>query len=138
MGLGVTRRGVEYIHSYSLHKVIGWVGLGWVGGRSDRGISRFDQCTQIITTCWLLFVCQLQLKFGSKSWLRNTTSSRYRSFFEIFICHSIWIYSQISLNLILFFQASGKLESFIEKKRRKNAAKDHRYMPYRRSNEGGQ
>lgn len=28
MGLGVTRRGVEYIHSYSLHKVIGWVGLG--------------------------------------------------------------------------------------------------------------
>lgn len=35
-------------------------------------------------------------------------------------------------------KASGKLESFIEKKRRKNAAKDHRYMPYRRSNEGGQ
>lgn len=27
---------------------------------------------------------------------------------------------------------SGKLESFIEKKRRKNAAKDHRYIPYRR------
>uniref|UniRef100_A0A2P2JLL6 rRNA biogenesis protein RRP36 n=1 Tax=Rhizophora mucronata TaxID=61149 RepID=A0A2P2JLL6_RHIMU len=30
-------------------------------------------------------------------------------------------------------KASGKLESFIEKRRRKNAAKDHRYMPYRRS-----
>lgn len=29
-------------------------------------------------------------------------------------------------------QASGKLEAFIEKRRRKNAAKDHRYMPYRR------
>ncbi|CAK9188636.1 unnamed protein product [Ilex paraguariensis] len=29
-------------------------------------------------------------------------------------------------------QTSGKLESFIEKKRRKNAAKDHRFMPYRR------
>ncbi|KAK6935325.1 rRNA biogenesis protein RRP36 [Dillenia turbinata] len=27
---------------------------------------------------------------------------------------------------------AGKLESFIEKKRRKNAAKDQRYMPYRR------
>ncbi|KAL3645634.1 hypothetical protein CASFOL_010814 [Castilleja foliolosa] len=27
---------------------------------------------------------------------------------------------------------SGKLESFIEKKRKKNAAKDHRYIPYRR------
>ncbi|KAF2297667.1 hypothetical protein GH714_002128 [Hevea brasiliensis] len=27
---------------------------------------------------------------------------------------------------------SGKLESFIEKRRRKNASKDHRYMPYRR------
>ncbi|MBA0819667.1 hypothetical protein Gohar_003617, partial [Gossypium harknessii] len=31
-------------------------------------------------------------------------------------------------------KASGKLESFIEKRRRKNAAKDHRFMPYRRSN----
>lgn len=30
---------------------------------------------------------------------------------------------------------SGKLEAFIEKKRRKNASKDHRYMPYRRSEE---
>ncbi|KAL1546972.1 ribosomal RNA processing protein 36 [Salvia divinorum] len=30
---------------------------------------------------------------------------------------------------------SGKLESFIEKKRRRNAAKDHRYMPYRRPTE---
>ncbi|KAL0292916.1 UNVERIFIED_CONTAM: Ribosomal RNA processing protein 36 [Sesamum radiatum] len=32
---------------------------------------------------------------------------------------------------------SGKLEAFIEKKRRKNAAKDHRYMPYRRPAEEG-
>lgn len=30
-------------------------------------------------------------------------------------------------------QESGKLESFIEKRRRKNASKDRRYMPYRRS-----
>lgn len=30
-------------------------------------------------------------------------------------------------------KAAGKLEAFIEKWRRKNAAKDHRYMPYRRA-----
>ncbi|KAF5729950.1 hypothetical protein HS088_TW20G00317 [Tripterygium wilfordii] len=30
-------------------------------------------------------------------------------------------------------KASGKLESFIEKRRKRNASKDHRYMPYRRS-----
>ncbi|XP_076953299.1 uncharacterized protein LOC143627333 [Bidens hawaiensis] len=35
-------------------------------------------------------------------------------------------------------KASGKLESFIEKKRRKNAAKDHRFMPYRRPNNNQQ
>ncbi|KAK8687507.1 hypothetical protein V6N13_086317 [Hibiscus sabdariffa] len=35
-------------------------------------------------------------------------------------------------------KASCKLESFIEKKRRKNAAKDHRFMPYRRPNNGEQ
>jgi len=29
-------------------------------------------------------------------------------------------------------KASGKLESYLEKRRRKNAAKDHRYVPYRR------
>ncbi|XAR72430.1 hypothetical protein NMG60_11019059 [Bertholletia excelsa] len=29
-------------------------------------------------------------------------------------------------------KASGKLESYIEKRRRRNAAKDHRYIPYRR------
>ncbi|XP_004490407.1 uncharacterized protein [Cicer arietinum] len=29
-------------------------------------------------------------------------------------------------------KSSGKLESYIEKKRKKNAAKDHRFMPYRR------
>ncbi|GLT78281.1 hypothetical protein SLA2020_498210 [Shorea laevis] len=32
-------------------------------------------------------------------------------------------------------KASGKLESFVEKRRKKNAAKDHRYMPYRRPND---
>ncbi|KAH6809717.1 rRNA biogenesis RRP36-like protein [Perilla frutescens var. frutescens] len=32
---------------------------------------------------------------------------------------------------------SGKLEAFIEKRRRKNAAKDHRYIPYRRPMEQG-
>ncbi|KAK7260293.1 hypothetical protein RIF29_26225 [Crotalaria pallida] len=30
-------------------------------------------------------------------------------------------------------KSSGKLESFVEKRRRRNAAKDHKYMPYRRS-----
>lgn len=35
-------------------------------------------------------------------------------------------------------KASGKLESFIEKRRRKNASKDHRYMPYRRSGDSEQ
>ncbi|XP_058224266.1 uncharacterized protein LOC131333652 isoform X1 [Rhododendron vialii] len=29
-------------------------------------------------------------------------------------------------------KVSGKLESYLEKRRRKNAAKDHRYVPYRR------
>ncbi|KDP25506.1 hypothetical protein JCGZ_20662 [Jatropha curcas] len=35
-------------------------------------------------------------------------------------------------------KGSGKLESFIEKKRRKNASKDHRFMPYRRSSNSEQ
>ncbi|KAJ6826272.1 ribosomal RNA processing protein 36-like protein isoform X2 [Iris pallida] len=35
-------------------------------------------------------------------------------------------------------KAQGKLESYIEKRRRKNASKDHRYMPYGRSNEAVQ
>lgn len=35
-------------------------------------------------------------------------------------------------------KASGKLASFIEKKRRKNAAKDHRFMPYRRPGDNEQ
>lgn len=32
-------------------------------------------------------------------------------------------------------KASGKLEAYIEKKRRKNASKDHRFLPYRRPGE---
>ncbi|XP_060172327.1 uncharacterized protein LOC132603327 [Lycium barbarum] len=32
-------------------------------------------------------------------------------------------------------EASGKLEAYIEKKRRKNASKDHRFLPYRRPGE---
>lgn len=36
---------------------------------------------------------------------------------------------------IYYFQSSGNLESYIEKKRKRNAAKDHRFMPYRRSGE---
>lgn len=35
-------------------------------------------------------------------------------------------------------KASGKLDSFIEKRRRKNASKDHRYMPYRRPGDSEQ
>ncbi|KAL2516785.1 hypothetical protein Adt_13032 [Abeliophyllum distichum] len=34
-------------------------------------------------------------------------------------------------------KGAGKLDSFIDKKRKKNAAKDHRYMPYRRAAEQG-
>jgi hypothetical protein len=30
-------------------------------------------------------------------------------------------------------QEAGKLDAFMEKRRRKNASKDHRFMPYRRS-----
>jgi hypothetical protein len=33
------------------------------------------------------------------------------------------------------FQSSGKLDSFIEKKRKRNAAKDRKFMPYARSGE---
>lgn len=35
-------------------------------------------------------------------------------------------------------KASGKLDAFIEKRRRNNAAKDKRYMPYRRTNDSEQ
>lgn len=43
-----------------------------------------------------------------------------------------------SLNHSVFFlsctmQESGKLESFLDKRRKKNATKDHRFMPYRRA-----
>jgi hypothetical protein len=39
------------------------------------------------------------------------------------------------INIIRSFlcdQESGKLESFVEQRRKKNATKDHRYLPYRR------
>ncbi|KAK6947721.1 rRNA biogenesis protein RRP36, partial [Dillenia turbinata] len=45
------------------------------------------------------------------------------------------IRKQILVDKYNSLKAAGKLESFIEKKRRKNAAKDHRYMPYRRPND---
>nr|ABG73439.1 unknown protein [Oryza brachyantha] len=32
---------------------------------------------------------------------------------------------------------AGKLDAFMEKRRRKNASKDHRYMPYRRNGDAG-
>lgn len=35
-------------------------------------------------------------------------------------------------------KASGKLDSYIDKRRKKNASKDHRYMPYRRSSKSEQ
>ncbi|KAI4346888.1 hypothetical protein L6164_007751 [Bauhinia variegata] len=35
-------------------------------------------------------------------------------------------------------KSSGKLDSYMEKKRRRNASKDRRYMPYRRSGENDQ
>ncbi|KAK7821353.1 ribosomal rna processing protein 36 like protein [Quercus suber] len=69
--------------------------------------------------------------------------------------HISWIYVERNYVVVLrYFQgairkqkligkfedlkASGKLDSFIEKRRKKNAAKDHRYMPYRRSNNSEQ
>lgn len=35
-------------------------------------------------------------------------------------------------------QASGKLDKFLEKRRKKNAAKDHRYLPSSRRQAGGE
>jgi len=35
-------------------------------------------------------------------------------------------------------QASGKLDKFLEKRRKKNAAKDHRYLPSTRRQAGGE
>ncbi|RZR97465.1 hypothetical protein BHM03_00026649 [Ensete ventricosum] len=35
-------------------------------------------------------------------------------------------------------KAAGKLDSYIEKRQKKNASKDHRYMPYRRSGNDAQ
>ncbi|THU74948.1 hypothetical protein C4D60_Mb04t38770 [Musa balbisiana] len=35
-------------------------------------------------------------------------------------------------------KAAGKLDSYIEKRQKKNASKDHRYMPYRRSGKDAQ
>jgi hypothetical protein len=40
-----------------------------------------------------------------------------------------WIY-------VDHLQETGKLDAFIEKRRKKNASKDHRYMPYRRDGGG--
>jgi len=34
---------------------------------------------------------------------------------------------------VRYSQEAGKLDAFIERRRRKNASKDHRYMPYRRN-----
>lgn len=45
----------------------------------------------------------------------------------------VYFWSLTNSLICLFYKASGKLESFIEKRRRRNASKDHRYMPYRRS-----
>ncbi|CAL5087242.1 unnamed protein product [Urochloa decumbens] len=33
-------------------------------------------------------------------------------------------------------KAAGKLDAFMERRRKKNASKDHRYMPYRRNGDG--
>lgn len=35
-----------------------------------------------------------------------------------------------------YLQASGKLESFLAKRRKKNASKDHRYIPTKRRSAG--
>ncbi|XP_065632149.1 uncharacterized protein LOC136068651 [Quercus suber] len=43
------------------------------------------------------------------------------------------IWKQRLIEKYEYLKASGKLGTFIEKRRKKNVAKDHRYMPYRRS-----
>lgn len=48
--------------------------------------------------------------------------------FSVFTCTLVEARSLCVFSL----QASGKLEKFVEKRRQKNAAKDHRYVPYRR------
>lgn len=37
------------------------------------------------------------------------------------------------LTILEFEQSTGKLDAYVERKRRKNAAKDRRYIPYQRS-----
>lgn len=48
---------------------------------------------------------------------------------------SLLLASFISL---LDSQEGGKLDAYIEKRRKKNASKDHRYVPYKRPSNGGQ
>ena len=45
----------------------------------------------------------------------------FASFFKICIHHP---------------QEAGKLDAFMERRRKKNASKDHRFMPYRRNGDG--
>ena len=39
----------------------------------------------------------------------------------------------LQLTTLEFEQSTGKLDAYVERKRRKNAAKDRRYIPYQRS-----
>uniref|UniRef100_A0A803LQR2 rRNA biogenesis protein RRP36 n=1 Tax=Chenopodium quinoa TaxID=63459 RepID=A0A803LQR2_CHEQI len=44
------------------------------------------------------------------------------------------IRDRINMEKFKDLKEKGKLDSFMEKKRRRNAAKDHKFMPYRKSN----
>lgn len=48
--------------------------------------------------------------------------------FSVFTCSLVEARSVCVFSL----QASGKLDKFVAKRRQKNAAKDHRYVPYKR------
>ena len=45
----------------------------------------------------------------------------------------LWPYASVYVDCL---QEAGKLDAFMEKRRKKNASKDHRYMPYRRDGGG--
>ncbi|KAM1168026.1 hypothetical protein ACFX2I_029898 [Malus domestica] len=83
-------------------------------GKQPFFLKKCNALSCSLSTCVRMFICVRTFPW---SWLRILRS-------EIRKKRLMEKYKQL--------KASGKLEAFIEKRRRKNAAKDHRYMPYRR------
>lgn len=83
----------------------------------------------------LSLFCLLQLKFESKGLLKNTTLLRYESpvFHFNMVCLVLLMFLNEWLTILEFEQSTGKLDAYMERRRRKNAAKDSRYVPYGRS-----